>query len=88
MLHLDISHAFVALVAVFLAVLLCLSLYDSWRARSHGWTMAEETLGECAKCHRMFLVSRYESLVRCPRCATVVQAPGRSPNGSSRGKAR
>lgn len=87
MVHMDLSHAFVALAATFLGVLLCLSLYDSWRDRSRDWTLAEETLGECAKCHLMFLVSRYDAVVRCPRCATAVQAAGRSLNGG-RSKAR
>gem|GEM_PF-3582652 len=87
MIHMDLTHAFVALVATLLAVLLCLSLYDSWRARSRDWTLAEETLGECAKCHLMFLVSRYDTVVRCPRCATPVQAAGRSVSGN-RGKGR
>jgi uncharacterized paraquat-inducible protein A len=82
MLQFALSHAFVVLAVVFLAVLLCLSLYDSWRARSHGWTMAEENLGECAKCHLVFLVNRYEKVARCPRCTAVVQAPPRSANGS------
>jgi uncharacterized paraquat-inducible protein A len=82
MLQLDVTHAFVALAVVLLAILLFLSLYDSWRARSHGWTMAEEILGECAKCHLMFLVSRYERVVRCPRCSTVVQTASRSAKGS------
>jgi hypothetical protein len=81
------QHAFVMVTAVFLAVLQCLSLYDSWRARSRGWNMTEEFLGECTRCRRMFLVSRYETAVRCPRCSALVQAPGRAGN-SGRGKAR
>jgi ribosomal protein S27E len=81
------QHAFVVVTAAFLAALLCLSFYDSWRARSHGWTMTEEFLGECARCRLMFLVSRHETVVRCPRCSTLVQTPGRS-GGGGRNKVR
>ena len=81
------QHAFVIVTAVFLAALQCLSLYDSWRARSRGWRMTEEFLGECTRCRLMFLVSRYDTVVRCPRCSTLVQTPGRSGNGG-RGKTR
>jgi hypothetical protein len=87
MLLVVLQHAFVAVIAFFLAALLCLSLYDSWRARSRGWTLTEEFLGECTRCRLMFLVSRHETVVRCPRCNTLVQTPGRSGNGG-RGKAR
>jgi ribosomal protein S27E len=82
-----LQHAFVVVSAVFLAALLCLSIYDSWRVRSRGWTMTEEFLGECTRCRLMFLVSRYETVVRCPRCGTLVQTPGRSGSGG-RGKVR
>lgn len=82
-----LQHAFVAVTATFLATLFCLSLYDSWRARSRSWTMTEEYLGECTRCRLMFLVSRYDTVVRCPRCSTLVQTPGRSVNGG-RGKSR
>ena len=75
------EHAFVIVVAVALGTLLCLSLYDSWRARSRGWTMTEEFLGECNRCRLTFLVSRHETAARCPRCSSLVQMPGRSPNG-------
>ncbi len=82
MLHLDLGDAFVAMTAVLLGMLLVLSLYDSWRSRSQGWSLAEESLGECTRCHRMFLVSRYETVARCPRCSTPVQVPGRGANGA------
>jgi hypothetical protein len=81
------QHGFVILVAVFLGTLLCLSLYDSWRARSRGWTMTEEFLGECGRCRLTFLVSRHETVVRCPRCNSLVQTPGRA-GSSGRGKGR
>ena len=82
MLQVDITHAFVLLAGAILLTLLCLSLYDSWRARSHSWTMTEEYLGECSRCRLMFLASRYESTIRCPRCGTLVQASRRTDNGS------
>lgn len=81
MIEVSLTHVFVLLTAGFLGVLLCLSLYDSWRARERGWTMAEEHLGECTRCRLMFLVSRYETVVRCPRCHTLMPTPRRVENG-------
>jgi len=81
MFEVSLPHALVILPAAFLGGLLCLAIYDSWRARAHGWAMAEEYLGECSRCRLMFLVSRYETVVRCPRCNTQMPTPRRVENG-------
>lgn len=87
MVEVALTHALVILTAAFLGVLLCLAVYDSWRTRQRGWAMAEEYLGECSRCRLMFLVSRYETVVRCPRCQTLMPTPRRVENGG-RPKAR
>ncbi|NLF17360.1 MAG: hypothetical protein GX595_08890 [Lentisphaerae bacterium] len=86
MLEVSLEHALVFLTTAFLGGLFCLGLYDSWRDRWRGWTLREEYLGECSRCRLMFLVSRYETVVRCPRCQTLMPTPRRVENrgGSKR----
>lgn len=78
-----LHDAFGIITGLLLGIILFMSLYDSWRDRFRGWGTAEDQLGECPKCRLTFLVHRYETVVRCPRCNTLCQSL-RTGNSSHR----
>ena len=45
--------------------------YHLWRSNTHDWSISEEKLCRCKECSLTYIVSRTESVSRCPRCNEV-----------------
>ncbi|MBN2452516.1 MAG: hypothetical protein JXR77_19175 [Lentisphaeria bacterium] len=82
MIEIELHHAFVLLTAILLALLYSLSLYDAWRARVRGWDLTEDQLGECVRCHTVFIAGRSETVIRCPRCGSLCPSSRRGDSAS------
>lgn len=82
MIPVDLHHIFVIVPAFFLALLLFMVLYDTWRTRTRGWNIAEDRLGECSRCRLTFIISRFETVSRCPRCNALCPNSRRADGGA------
>ncbi len=68
------ADGFVLYTLVSLLAVSALGVYEWWRSRVRGWSVAEEQLGACSGCGLTFLVKRHEVIVRCPRCRSLCPA--------------
>lgn len=71
MVTISIGTGFVVYLMLMLGLLAAVSIIESWRGRTHHWTISEEQVGQCNGCGYSFVVRRSETVARCPRCGNL-----------------